>query len=287
MSDATVPGGLSRIEAGYLAQSRRRRALSTVLGIVLLAMLAAGFGLADSRNAGGFLDGLHRIGDFPLELLSEALARADRIPGLMAHYLPSLIETLNIALSSTIIGTAGAVVLSLLGARNLAPARWIVAPVRRVMDLFRALPEIVVALALIFALGGGPVPAMLAITLHTFGALGKLFAEVNENADPRPVEGLASVGAGWVQRMWFAVVPQVAPNWLSYALLRLEINVRASAILGFVGAGGIGYDLKVAIGWGQGRYDAAAAIFVLLILSIILIDQSSERLRNRLIRGKA
>ena len=110
---------------------------------------------------------------------------------------------------------------------------------------------------------------------------------VNENADPRPVEGLASVGAGWVQRMWFAVVPQVAPNWLSYALLRLEINVRASAILGFVGAGGIGYDLKVAIGWGQGRYDAAAAIFVLLVLSIVVIDQSSERLRNRLIRGKA
>lgn len=84
--------------------------------------------------------------------------------------------------------------------------------------------------------------------------------------------------------MWFAVVPQ-APNWLSYALA--SGDQRASAILGFVGAGGIGYDLKVAIGWGQGRYDAAAAIFVLLILSIILIDQSSERLRNRLIRGKA
>ena len=93
-----------------------------------------------------------------------------------------------------------------------------------------------VALILIFVLGGGPVPAMMAIAFHTTGSLGKLFSEVAENADLRPVEGLASVGAGWTQRMLLAVMPQVAPNWLSYALLRFEINIRASAILGFVAA---------------------------------------------------
>lgn len=285
MSDVTA--NLARIEADYLAMARRRRGLTAVLLAVFVAVLAAGFGLADARNAGGFWQGLHRIGDFPAELLTEAAAKAHRLPGQMRAYLPALMETLNIALSATLIGTAGAVVLSLLAARNLAPAGWIVTPVRRLMDLFRALPEIVVALALIFALGGGPVPAMLAITLHTFGALGKLFAEVNENADAKPVEGLASVGAGWVQRMALGVVPQVAPNWLSYALMRLEINVRASAILGFVGAGGIGYELKVAIGWGLGRYDAAAAIFILLFVTIVVIDQLSSRLRDRLIRGTA
>jgi len=154
------------------------------------------------------------------------------------------------------------------------------------MDIMRALPEIVIALVLIFILGGGPVPAMIAIAFHTAGALGKLFSEVNENADLKPVEGLASVGASWFQRMWLGVLPQVMPNYLSYALLRLEINVRASAILGFVGAGGIGAELRVAISWGTGRYDAAAAIFLLLFLTIVAIDQVSGHYRNRLIKGR-
>jgi phosphonate transport system permease protein len=143
----------------------------------------------------------------------------------------------------------------------------------------------VVALVLIYILGGGPVPAVLAITLHTAGALGKLFSEAAENADLRPVEGLASVGAGWVQRMWLAVLPQVAPNWSSYALLRFEINVRASAILGFVGSGGIGYDLKLAMQWGGGKYDQVVAIFLLLFAAIVLIDRLSDAARRRLVKG--
>jgi len=129
----------------------------------------------------------------------------------------------------------------------------------------------------------GPVPTMIAIALHTVGALGKLFSEVNENADLKPVEGLASTGAAWGQRMWLGVIPQVAPNYLSYALLRFEINIRASAILGFVGAGGIGYDLRNAISWGQGRYDEVAAIFLLLFLTIVFFDQLSSHYRNKLV----
>jgi phosphonate transport system permease protein len=139
---------------------------------------------------------------------------------------------------------------------------------------------------LIFVLGGGPVPAMIAIAIHTAGALGKQFSEVNENADLKPVEGLTSVGATWLQRMWLGVIPQVAPNYLSYALMRFEINVRASAILGFVGAGGIGAELRVAISWGTGRYDAAAAIFILLFLTIVAIDQLSSHFRHRLVGAR-
>ncbi len=153
------------------------------------------------------------------------------------------------------------------------------------MDILRAMPEIVIALVLIFVLGGGPVPAMIAIALHTAGALGKLFSEVNENASLKPVEGLQSVGATWVQRMYLGVIPQVGPNYVSYALLRFEINIRASAILGFVGAGGIGYELKNAMSWGQGRYDEAAAIFLLLFVTIVIVDQISGRLRDRLTHG--
>jgi phosphonate transport system permease protein len=150
------------------------------------------------------------------------------------------------------------------------------------MDIMRAIPEIVIALVLIFILGGGPVPAVIAITFHTAGALGKLFSEVNENASLNPVEGLRSTGSTWIQQMGLGVIPQVAPNYLSYGLLRFEINVRASAILGFVGSGGIGYDLKNAISWGQGRYDEVAAIFILLFATIVLFDQLSSHWRNRL-----
>ena len=276
-------GGLGGMKADYLALVRRRQMYSGLMTIVFVAMLAAGFGLADSRNAGGFWEGLPKLFDFPAELLSEAFEKSAAMPGNLLLYLPALIETINIAAVSTLVGALFAIVLSLLSTRGLA--RWpaMIPLFRRMMDVMRAVPEIVIALVLIFVMGGGPVPAMIAITFHTAGALGKLFSEVNENADLRPVEGLASVGASWLQRMWLGIVPQVAPNYLSYALLRLEINVRASAILGFVGAGGIGAELRVAISWGTGRYDAAAAIFVLLFLTIVVIDQVSSYYRNRLV----
>ena len=204
----------------------------------------------------------------------------------MVKYFPSLLETVNIAAASTLLGAMLGLVLSLVITRGLAPVPWLIIPVRRVLDILRAIPEIVVALVLIFLLGGGPVPAMIAIALHTVGALGKLFSEVNENASLKPVEGLESVGASWGQRMWLGVIPQVAPNYLSYALLRFEINIRASAILGFVGAGGIGYDLRNTISWGQGKFDEAAAIFLLLFLTIVAVDQISSMFRHRLTNGQ-
>lgn len=279
----TAAGG---IKAEYMAQRRRRQMYSGLLLVIFAALLVSSFRLANDRNAGGFFEGLHRILDFPAELLTEAAQKIALMPANLARFLPALIETINIAAVSTLIGALLAMGLSLLSTRGLALWPRAIPLFRRMMDVMRAVPEVVIALVLIFILGGGPVPAMIAIAFHTTGALGKMFSEVNENADLRPVEGLASVGASWFQRMWLGVVPQVAPNYLSYALMRFEINVRASAILGFVGAGGIGYELKIAISWGQGRYDAAAAIFVLLFLTIVTIDQISGHYRNRLVEGR-
>ena len=279
----TSPG--ARIKASYLAQRRSRRIMNTILLIIFLALMAGGFRTADSRNAGGFFNGLPNILDFPADVVGEAIERAHLLPGYLLKYLPSLIETLNIAAAATLLGGLIGLVMSLWVTRGLAPVPWLVGPLRRVLDILRAIPEIVIALILIFLLGGGPVPAMIAIALHTVGALGKLFSEVNENASLKPVEGLASVGAGWTQRMWLGVLPQVAPNYVSYALLRFEINIRASAILGFVGAGGIGYDLRNTISWGQGKFDEAAAIFLLLFVTIVIVDQLSDLLRNRLTHG--
>lgn len=245
--------------------------------------MVGGFIVADNRNAGGFWDGIHQIGDFPYEVLSEAFTKIYGMPAHLWAFYPSLIETINIAAASTLVGALIGLLLSLLSTSGLAYWPAGIPLFRRTMDIMRAVPEIVIALILIFIMGAGPIPAMIAIAFHTTGALGKLFSEVNENADLKPVDGLASVGASWAQRMAFGVMPQVMPNYLSYALLRFEINVRASAILGFVGAGGIGYDLRNAMVWGKGRYDEAAAIFVLLFLTIVFFDQLSGWVRNKLI----
>lgn len=271
----------------YLALTRRRRLFGALLLSLFLASVVAGFATVEERSAGGFLDGLPQLPDFFAGLLSEAWAERADLPRHLRTALPALVETINIAAVATLAGAMGGLLLSLLSTRGLAPwlrATW---AFRRLTDVMRAVPEVVIALILIFVLGGGPVPAMIAIAIHTAGALGKLFAEVTEAVSLGPVEGLASTGAGWTQRMALAVVPQVAPNWLSYALLRFEINVRASAILGFVGAGGIGYELRNAMTFGQGRFDVAAAIFLLLFVTIVLIDQTSGRMRRRLVQGAA
>ena len=287
MSDATLnsPASLQRVQDNYMQLVRRKRMYSGLILIVFIALLTSGFMLADARSAGGFWDGIGNIFDFPSEVVREAAAKSANLPGLMLAAVPSLIETLNIAAVSTLIGVLAGGLFALLATRGLA--RWprLIGVFRRIMDMLRAFPEIVIALVLIFILGGGPVPAMIAIALHTAGALGKLFSEVAENADLKPVEGLRSVGANWFQTMMLGVMPQVAPNWLSYALLRFEINIRASAILGFVGEGGIGHDLKLAMQWGQGRYDEVVAIFIVLFLTIVAVDQTSSHFRDKLVKG--
>jgi len=283
---ASHPAEQSRLKSDYVRLVQSRRVYSGLLLLIFLALLIGGFDLADTRNAGGFWDGLHRLGDFPDEVLSEAWRKAAGLPQLLVKYLPSLLETINIAGASTLIGALVAMVLALLSTRGMARWPHLIPLFRRTMDVMRAVPEIVIALVLIFVRGGGPVPAMIAIAFHTSGALGKLFSEVNENADLKPVEGLTAVGATWVQRMWLGVIPQVAPNYASYALLRFEINIRASAILGFVGSGGIGYDLKNTMSWGKGRYDEATAIFILLFLTIVVLDQISSRVRKKLVEGE-
>jgi phosphonate transport system permease protein len=268
--------------ANYVALVARKRLYGGIMLAIFALLMISGFMLADSRNAGGFWDGILNVFDFPADVWADTKDKLHELPGHLGTYFPSLIETINIAAVATLVGVILGTVLSLLSTRGLA--RWprLTGLFRRIMDIMRAVPEIVIALVLIFILGGGPVPAMIAIAFHTSGALGKLFSEVNENADLKPVEGLASVGARWGQRMWLGIIPQVAPNYLSYALLRFEINIRASAILGFVGAGGLGYELKNAMSWGQGKYDEAAAIFILLFLTIVLFDQVSSHVRNRL-----
>jgi len=196
-----------------------------------------------------------------------------------------LVETLFIAYIGTVLGGLAALVLCFLAAANLAGRRWVCFLTRRVLEFCRTVPEIVFALIFVVAFGLGPLPGVLAIAIHTTGALGKLFAEVVENIDMKPVDGVAAAGASWWQTVRFAVVPQVMSNFASYGLLRFEINVRGAAVMGFVGAGGIGQELVVAIR--KFYYSDVSAILLTIIVTVFIIDITTGWLRGRLFGGDA
>lgn len=270
-----------------IIDAEKRRSLYTLVVVLLCGTLVvAGFIQSNAMNSGHFQEGLLKFFEYPEEIIIEAWEAGVDFPPLLYRFLPALLETLNIAAVASLLGGLGAMIFAFLGASNLNVWPPLVPVARRLMDMMRAFPELILALFLIFVLGSSPVPAMIAVAFHTAGALGKQFSEVNENINLNAVEGLQSCGANWLQRMKFGVIPQVLPNYLSYFMLRFEINVRASAILGFVGAGGIGTELRRTIGWGQGAGDETAALFLLLIMTIFLIDQTSSHFRARLISGE-
>lgn len=157
------------------------------------------------------------------------------------------------------------------------PNAWVLVLTRRFLEVARTVPELVFALIFVFCFGVGPMAGVLAIALHTRGALGKLHSEVNENMDMRPLEGVKSAGGSWADQIRYGAVPQVLPNIVSYTLLRFEINVRSSSIIGYVGAGELGQELRTAVSL-QEHTDLSA-----LFLIIFVIDWGSEKLRHRLI----
>jgi phosphonate transport system permease protein len=199
----------------------------------------------------------------------------------LGKWLSLLLDTILIGFLGTVLGCTAAIGLCFPASRNLVKNGVVYFVCRRILEIARVVPELVYALIFVFAFGLGPLPGVLAISIHSAGALGKLFSEVNENIDFASVEGVKAAGGNWFQVVRYAVVPQVLPNFASYALLRFEINVRSAAIIGFVGAGGIGQELYFVIR--QFIYPDISAIVLLVIMTVSLIDISCEKLRHRLI----
>ena len=190
-------------------------------------------------------------------------------------------ETLLMAYVGTLLGACAALGLCFLASKNITANRSVVFVTRRFLEFSRTVPEMVFALIFVVAFSLGPLPGILALAIHTTGALGKLFAEVVENIDMKPVDGVISTGGTWLHKVRFAVLPQVASNFASYALLRFEINVRGAAVLGFVGAGGIGQTLLEVIR--KFYYADISALLVMIIATVMLIDAITERVRHRLL----
>lgn len=199
----------------------------------------------------------------------------------LRRWADMLFQTILMGWLATLLGCAVALPLSFAGARNLAPSFAGYFVIRRLFELWRAVPEIVYALIFVFAFGLGPLAGILAIAVHSAGALGKLYSEVCENVDSASLDGVRATGAGWAQIMVHSVVPQVLPMFMSYTLLRFEINVRSAAIIGFVGAGGIGQELFYVIR--QFIFTDISAIVLMLIAVVATIDMICERLRHSVI----
>lgn len=238
----------------------------------LLALLAGSWTGADMR---------------PLVLLRDAGNMAQYAQGFFPpdfsewrHYLSELVITLQIALWGTALAIVGSVPLALLAASNLTPA-WVHQPVRRLLDACRSINEMVFALLFVVAVGLGPFAGVLALWVHTTGTLAKLFSEAVEAIDPNPVEGLRATGAHPLAEVLYGVLPQVMPLWVSYALYRFEANVRSASVVGMVGAGGIGMVLWDVIRGFQ--YAQTAAVLMMLVMTVSLIDLGSARLRRTLI----
>jgi phosphonate transport system permease protein len=195
-------------------------------------------------------------------------------------WLTLLGETILISYVGTLAGAILAFALNFLVAENTSPAPWLQFAVRRLMEFCRTVPDIVFALIFVIAFGLGPMAGVLAIMIHSVGALGKLYSEIVENIDMKPVEGVRSTGASWVSCMRFAVLPQVAAGFASYTLLRFEINVRGASVMGFVGAGGIGQEVVVAVR--KFYYSDVSAILLMIIVTVFIIDIGTGWARGRL-----
>jgi phosphonate transport system permease protein len=235
----------------------------------LLALLAASWQGADMR---------------PLALIRDsgnmATYASEFFPPRFADwriYVHEMVVTLQIALWGTALAVLTAIPLSLLASSNIVPW-WVFQPVRRLLDAFRAINEVVFAMLFVVAVGLGPFAGVLALWIHTAGTLAKLFSEAVEAIDPQPVEGIRSTGASALHEIAYGVIPQVMPLWISYTLYRFEANVRSASVVGMVGAGGIGVVLWEIIRGFQ--YAETCAVMIIIIVSVTAIDMISARIRK-------
>ena len=195
-------------------------------------------------------------------------------------FVAKMWETVQIALWGTFIAVFAAVPMGLAAARNIAPF-WVVTPMRWVMNLLRSIPDLVIGLLFVVAVGLGPLAGVLAIALNTAGVLAKLFSEAVESIDKGPVEGVRATGASKLHEIVWGVIPQVAPLWTSFALYRFESNSRSATVLGLIGAGGIGQVLFDSMNAFDFR--DVSAIVVVVVIAVTLIDMLSQAMRKRLL----
>jgi len=248
-------------------------ALDVLIWGGVLAVLIYSVNDVDLGNLSRLVTNADSVRNFAMDLL-----RPDFTEWRM--FVAQMWQTVQIALWGTFLAVFLAVPLGLAAARNIAPI-WVVTPIRWIMNMLRSIPDLVMALLFIVAVGLGPLAGVLAITLNTAGVLAKLFSEAVESIDKGPVEGVRATGASRLHEIVWGVIPQVAPLWTSFALYRFESNSRSATVLGLIGAGGIGQVLFESMN--AFNFRAVSAIVVIVVIAVTMIDMLSQAMRKRLL----
>lgn len=304
LDPSDVPGQYSKEEQAVVssfeeerkAMLRRRRVWMAVAYLGVGALFLWSFVVSEIIGTPQSTDPLARLGQF-LDRMNPNLQTdtlfddATTEGSFLSWYygwqiwVEALWETLQIAIIASVLGAFLSVPIAMLMSRNLMPISSVRFVIRRILEAIRTLPDLIVALILVAAFGVGPLAGIITITLSTVGRLGKLYSEVNENADLRQLDGVKSTGAGWWSQLRYGIFPQVVPNYTSYAMLKFEGNIGAAAALGIVGAGGIGIELDRAMTYTL--FADYLAILLLMTCMIFVIDMLSEWMRHRLIGASA
>ena len=192
--------------------------------------------------------------------------------------LLSMFETIEIGFLGTILATILSIPIGLVSAKNITPSNWVYYPARVVTTFFRAVPEFILAMILVISVGFGALPGILALGLHTMGFLSKFYAEEIEHVRNGPIEAIEAAGASQMQRITFAIIPQILPNFVGYSLYIFDRNIRMATILGIVGAGGIGY--RLISSFRMFEYQEVSAIIIIIFVTIFILDAVSSKVRH-------
>ncbi len=264
-------------QAGTIPPAPRRSLGDQVFDLLLwgglIVLLVVGFGSAEINKLPLLFSNSENMRQFGKDFLRPDFSD-------WRLYVAQMWLTVQMALWGTFLAVMLAIPLGLAAAKNISPA-WVSQPLRRVLDLLRSVPDLVMGTLFIVAVGLGPFAGVMALALGTAGVLGKLFSEAVEAIDRGPVEGVRATGAAPLQEIVWGVMPQVAPLWTSYALYRFESSSRSATVLGLIGAGGIGQVLFDSLN--SFESSRVAAIVIVIVGAVSLIDLLSQVIRSRLL----
>jgi phosphonate transport system permease protein len=250
-----------------MSRAGRWAAWAAVVGAIVWSAAAT------EVSVGRMIEGLPFMWDFLRRMVPPDLS-------VLGNALRGAVETIQIAVVGTVAAALLALPMGFAAARNAAPP-WLFYVARSVLNAFRAVDTLVYALIFVAAVGLGPFPGVLAVVVYTATVLAKLYSEAIEAIEPGPVEAVVATGATALQVLRWGVLPQLVPQFLSFTLYRFETNIRAAAVLGFVGAGGIGFYIQTYLR--LLNYPAAATVLLVLIGLVMIVDFASSRLRARLV----
>jgi len=242
-------------------------------GLAAIVAVFVWSAVATEVSIGRMVEGLPYMWDFLRRMVPPD-------PSVLGNAIRGAIQTIQIAIVGTMVAAVLALPVGFAAARNAAP-RWLFYTSRLMLNAFRAVDTLVYALFFVAAVGLGPFPGVLAVIVYTATVLAKLYSEAIEAIEPGPVEAVRATGATALQVLRWGVLPQLVPQFLSFTLYRFETNIRAAAVLGFVGAGGIGFYVQTYLR--LLNYPAAASVLLVLVGLVMVVDFASSRLRARLV----